>query len=243
MELWVDVFLIFALGLLCVAYLFGKKSQERMASAVREFPNFIASKQFYDVGSFIAFDLQSRVIVYKKSVLEKLILINGEEIFNSGPHEPQIFTVNPDGSNKSVKYQLTFLTKTDGGIKCDVLFYSEEKAIKCFTAINEITEEKIDRKNKAKNEIFFTQALKLQITKNGRKEGPLTNGECDQYIDYLLLNIQKIVFRNRIHGDNKLITKAMFTCFGNEDQRWFRGKYTEGTLTHYVSKRKTALEI
>lgn len=113
----------------------------------------------------------------------------------------------------------------------------------CLTAFHEIIEEKKGRNDKAENTAFFIRALKLRIAENGQEGAYLAPGECQGYIDYLLMNIKKIVFREHTRGDNNLIVKVMFESFGSENDKWLRGNFTEGSLRKYVSERKTELGI
>jgi len=243
MELWLGAVLVAAISLLYVAHLLGQRSQKKIANTVREFPNFIVSKQFFSMGVFIAFDMQSRVIVYVGSVFAKPILINAEDIVINGKHEPQLVDINADTTNVSQIYHLTVLAKTGEGREFIIPFRSREAAVKCLMVFHEITEEKKPRNNKAENTAFFIRALKIRIAENGQERAYLATGECQQYIDYLLTNIKKIVFREHAHGDNNLIVKAMFESFGSENDKWLRGNFTEGSLRKYVSERKTELRI
>lgn len=243
MELWLGIFLIAVLGLLYIAYLFSRKLQKKMTDVLREFPNFIVSKQFFSKGGFLAFDMKSRVVVYVASAFAKPILINAEDIVTSGKYEPHLVDENAETQKESRIWQLAVLTKTDEGREFLIPFHSKEDAVKCLLAFYEVTEAKKARKNKVENTKFFSQALKARIGKQDQKKAYLQPGECEQYIDYLLMNTKKILFREHAHGDNNLIAKVMFERFGSKDEKPLRGNFTEGSLRKYVSERKTKLEI
>lgn len=206
------------------------------------------SQLFVGPVSAIAIDRQAGIISYTKVFSKKVIPIKPEDITVEGRLEYELKDTTPKGillpmvhSVLSGNHQLSIATNLYDLPEISIAFSDRQDAQRCLISLREFIGRSPQQGEKDTIKEALIKALGKRIQSKGPSGKPIDQRERDEHICYLLNNMEKICGRPWKHGDNTLITDAMFHFFGCGDDDPSGVGYKYSTLKAAVTDCKKSI--
>lgn len=219
---WSQVFLIVVVVLIIGIIALSRILMEK---AITDGSNLKSSQLFVGPVSAIAIDLQVGIMSYIKVFSKKVISIKPADIVVEGRLEYELKDTRPKGflvpmvhSALSGNHLLSISTNLYELPEISIAFSEREAAQRCLISLREFISRTPQQGENDTLRDALIETLEKRIRSKGQSGKPINQQERDEHICYLLNNLAIICGRPWKHGDNTLITDAMFHFFGCGDE-------------------------